>query len=93
MYYGFQNWRLDSICFNNVLIAWNKRVRRMLNLPSRAHTWMLDPPLEKYHLRYQFGSRTIRFLKGMAHRNDYMVKHVLITPCGMQIRQLNTFWH
>ena len=37
-FYGFQNLRLDSICFNNVLIAWNKGVRRMLNLPSRAHT-------------------------------------------------------
>ena len=40
VFYGYQNWRLDSIYFNNVLIAWNKGVRRMLNLPSRTHTWM-----------------------------------------------------
>ena len=40
-FYGSHNWHLDSICFNNVLIAWNKGVRCMLNLPSRTHTWML----------------------------------------------------
>ena len=65
---------LDSICFNTVLIVWNKGVRRMLNLPSRTHPWMLSPLLEKYQLVYQFESRTIRFLKGMAHSSNYMVK-------------------
>ena len=73
-FFGSQNWRLDSICFNNVLIPWNKGVRRMLNLPSRTHTWMLGPLLEKYHLRFQFDSRTIRFLKGIANSSNYMVK-------------------
>ena len=89
-FYGSQNWRLDSICFNNVLIAWNKGVRRLLNLPSRTHTWMLGLLLENYYLRYQFEFRTICFLKGIANSSNYMVKHVLITPCGMQILQLDT---
>ena len=35
---------------------------------------MLGPIFEKYHLRYQFESRTIRFLKGIAHSSNYMVK-------------------
>ena len=60
-FYGSQNWRLDSIYFNNVLIAWNKGVSRMLNLPSHTKTGMLGSLLEKYHLRYQFESKTIRF--------------------------------
>ena len=50
-------------------------------------------PIEKYHLRYQFESRTIRFLKGIAHSSNYMVKHVLIVPCGMQILQLDIILH
>ena len=87
-FYGYQNWRIDSICFNHVLIAWNKEVRRMLNL-----TRMLGPLLEKYHLRYLFESRTICFLKGIAHSSNYMVKHVLIKPCGMQILQLDIILH
>ena len=63
-FYGSQNWRIDSTCFNHVLIAWNKGVRRLLNLPSRTHTWMLGPLLEKYHLRYQFESRNYSFFEG-----------------------------
>ena len=76
-FYGSQNWRLGSICLNNVLIAWNKGVRCMLNLPRRTHTWMLGPLLEKYYLRYQFESRTIRFLKDIANSSNYMVKTCL----------------
>ena len=57
----------------------------ILNLPSR-------PLKEKVSLilRYQFESRTIRFLKGIVHSSNYMVKQVLITSCGMQILQLDT---
>ena len=57
-----------------MLIAWNKEKRRVLTLPSRTHTWMLCPLLGKNHLRYEFESRTIRFLKGMAHSSTFMVK-------------------
>ena len=52
---GSPNWRHDSICFNNVLSAWNKGVRRLLNLPSRrTHTWILGLLLEKYYAECKF---------------------------------------
>ena len=35
------------------------------SIPNRTHTWMLGPLLEKYHLRYQYESRTLRFMKGI----------------------------
>ena len=47
-FYGYQNWCLDSIYFNHVLIAWNTGVRRMLHLLNSTNTCILDPLLGTY---------------------------------------------
>ena len=45
----------------------------MLNLPSCNHTWILGPLLDKFDLRYQFKSRTIRLVHCMTHSSNDMV--------------------
>ena len=73
-FYGSQSWRIDSLYFLKVCTAWNKGVRRIVNVPYRTHTWMLGPLLNQSHLRYQLQHRTIRFLHGMAHSSNHIVK-------------------
>ena len=64
----------------------------MLNLPSRTYTWMLGPLWKS--IIYIINLNLEPFvLKGIANSSNYMVKHVLITPCGMQILQLDKILH
>ena len=47
---------------NSVCTYWNKGVRRILNLPQDAHTWLLDLLLKQNHIKKQFIVRTLSFL-------------------------------
>ena len=73
-FYGSQIWRINSLHYNKVCTGWNGGVKRMLNLPFRTHTWMLGPVLHQYHMYYQLQHRTVRFLHGMAHSCNHIVK-------------------
>ena len=48
-FYGSQIWQSNSQSINSVCTSWNKVVRRILNLPHDAHTWLLGPLLEQNH--------------------------------------------
>lgn len=73
-YYGSQIWCLNSLYFDKVCTAWNKGVRRVLNLPYNAHTWVLGPLLHQCHLRYQLQRRTIRFIDSLSTSVNEIVK-------------------
>ena len=47
---------------NSVCTSWNKDVRRILNIPHDAHTWLLGPLMKQNHIKKQFIVRTLRFL-------------------------------
>ena len=50
------------------MYIWNKGVRRILNLPHDAHTWLLGPLLK------QFIVRTLRFLFCMLKNHNGIVR-------------------
>ena len=60
-FYGSQVWQVNSQSINSVCTSWNKGVRRILNLPPDAHTWLLGPLLKQNHIKNQFFVRTLRF--------------------------------
>ena len=48
--YGSQMWQVNSQYICNVCTSWNKDVRRILNLPHDAHTWLIGPLLKQNHI-------------------------------------------
>ena len=44
-------WQVNSQYINSVCTSWNKGVRRILNLPHDAHTWLLGPLLKQNHIK------------------------------------------
>ena len=44
-------WQINSKSINSVCKSWNKGVRRILNLPHDAHTWLLGPLLKQNHIK------------------------------------------
>ena len=49
--YGSQMWSVNSQSINSVCTSWNKGVRRILNLPHDAHTWVLGLLLKRNHIK------------------------------------------
>ena len=73
-FYGSQMWQINSQSINSVCTSWNKGVRRILNLPHDAHTWLLGPLLKQNHIRKQFIVRTLRFLFCMLKSHNGIVR-------------------
>ena len=71
-FYGSQMWESQST--NMVCTSWNKGVRRILNLPHDAHTWLLGPLLKQNHIKKQFIVRSLRFLFCMLKSHNGIVK-------------------
>ena len=59
---------------NSVCTSWNKGVRRILNLPYDALTWLFGPLLKQNHIKKQFIARTLRFLFCMLIRHNRIVE-------------------
>ena len=55
-------WQVNSQYINGVCTYWNKGVRRILNLPHDAHTWLFSLLLKQNHNKKQFIVRSVRFL-------------------------------
>ena len=49
-FYGSQMWQINSQSIKSDCTSWNKGVRRILNLPHDAHTWLLGPLLKQNHI-------------------------------------------
>ena len=73
-FYGSQLWQINSQSINSVCSSWNKGVRRILNLPHDAHTWLLGPLLTQNHIKEQFIVRTLRFLFCMLKNHNGIVE-------------------
>ena len=61
--FGSERWQVNSQSMNSVCTSWNNDVRRILNLPHDAHTWLLGPSLKQHHIKKQF-VRNLRLLFG-----------------------------
>ena len=44
-------WQINRKSINSVCTSWNKGVRRILNLPHDAYTWLLCPLLKRNHIK------------------------------------------
>ena len=67
-------WQMNSQSINSVCTFWNNGVRRILNLPHDAHTWLLCLLLKQNHIKKQFIVRTLRFLFCMLKSHNGIVK-------------------
>ena len=73
-FYGSQMWQVNSQYINSVCTSWNKGVRRILNLPHDAHTWLLGPLLKQNHIKKQFFVGTLCFLFCMLKSHNGIVE-------------------
>ena len=73
-FYGSQMWQVNSQYINSVCTTWNKGVRRILNLPHDAHTWLLGLLLKQNHINKHFIVRTLRFLFCMLKSHNGIVE-------------------
>ena len=64
-FYGSQLWNFNSSGFQKCCIAWNKAVRRLLNLPMKTHTWMLGPVMDQLHIKEQLYVKSLKFVYTM----------------------------
>ena len=67
-------WQILRQSINIVCTSWNKGVRRILNLPHDAHTWLLGSLLKQNHIMKQFIVRTLRFLFCILKSHNGIVK-------------------
>ena len=67
-------WQINSQYINSVCTSWNKGVRRILNLPHDAHTWLLGPLLKQNHIKKQFIVKTLRLLFCMLKSHNGVVE-------------------
>ena len=61
-FYGSSLWHLHSSGFKSCLIAWNIGARKVLNIPYRAHTWMLGPLMNSIHVKDKLYIRDLKFI-------------------------------
>ena len=71
--------QVNSQYTNSVCTSWNKGVRRILNLPHDAHTWLLGPLWKQNHIKKQFIVRTLRFLFCMLKSHNDIVEACTLT--------------
>ena len=57
-------------------VAWNKAVRRLLNVSPRTHTWMLGPIMEQLDIKVQLELRSLRFMHMLILSKNKTVQHV-----------------
>ena len=67
-------WQINNQSIDSVCTSWNKGVRRILNLPPDAHTWLLGHLLKLNHIKKQFIVRTLRFLFCMLESHNGIVE-------------------
>ena len=51
--------------FKSCLTAWNIGARKVLNIPYRAHTWMLGPLMNSIHVKDKLYIRDLKFIYNM----------------------------
>ena len=79
-FYGSALWYCQKVCgskgFAKICTTWNKGVCTILNLPIRAHTYLLGPLLNQQNIHEQLYVRNIRFLYVMYHSSNSIVRTV-----------------
>ena len=72
-FYGSQTWSYTCKEFKEILIAWNKAVRKLWNLPYNSHTDILPHLLKSDHIEQQIHSRFCKMYHTMyISKNDIM---------------------
>ena len=75
-FYGSALWYFNSEGFAKMCTTWNKGVRTILELPIRAHTYLLGPLLNQQNIHEQLYVRSICCLYTMYHSSNYIVRTV-----------------
>ena len=68
-----------------VFVHLRKGVRRILDLPHDANTWLLGPLLKQNHTKKQFIVSTLRFLLFMLKSHNGIVEVCTLNLCLMLI--------
>ena len=71
-------WQVNNQSINSVCTSWNKGVRRILNRPHDAHTWLLDVLLKQNHIKNQFIIRTSCSLFCMLKSHNIIMLFIML---------------
>ena len=77
-FYGAQAWDLSKPCINNLYVAWNKSVRRILKLPYCTHRHLLAPLLQCSNINIQLVYRFIKLYYNMLNSTNSYIHNMAI---------------
>ena len=73
-FYGSPLWKFNSTGFEKCCKTWNTAVRKLLPLPFKTHTWIVDPLIGQRHISTQLLVRNFCFLLDAFNSNNHIVK-------------------
>ena len=73
-----QAWDLSKPCINNLYVAWNKSVRRILKLPYCTHRHLLAPLLQCSNINIQLVYRFIKLYYNMINSTNSYIHNMAI---------------
>ena len=81
-FYGSSLWHLHSSGFKSCLTAWNIGARKVLNIPYRAHTWMLGPLMNSIHVKDKLYIRDLKFIYNMKISDNKLAQSCFSFACS-----------
>ena len=81
-FYGSSLWHLHSSGFKSCLTAWNIGARKVLNIPYRAHTWMLGPLMNSIHVKDKLYIRDLKFIYNMKISDNKLARSCFSFACS-----------
>ena len=67
-------WQINGQSINSISTSWIEGVRRILNLPHDAHTWLLGLLLKQNHIKKQLIVKTLCLLFCMLKSHNGIVE-------------------
>ena len=81
-FYGSSLWHLYSSGFKSCLIAWNIGTRKVLNIPYRAHTWMLGSLMNSIHVKDKLYIQDLKFIHNMKISDNKLAQSCFGFACS-----------
>ena len=79
--YGCQTWQLDDPTINRLFTSWNIAIRKIFDLPARAHTNLLPQIIDRPLISFQIANRFLKMFGAMLISTNVRVKFLASYAC------------
>ena len=96
-FYGCQLWDLSIDYIEDIYVAWQKAIRRILNLPYNTHRYLLPFVAGSSHLRVKLVNRFNNFFNALMSSDNKIIEllvyncHLSNTPLGLNRKFMNMY--